>query len=383
MSPEDHARLFLRQALLEAPDQKPSLTVEKFGPGADPMIDLFDVNRLRARLPTDGVTTGEADSDFEIGSRPRRVSDEQFVWEARIADIIRDPRGAKRRLVVASQPLLGRLEALRTACPGFEAIVDLVLRAAYLSMASKSQLKLPPMLLTGPPGIGKTHFARRLAEALGVPAKFVSMDMLTDRGTLTGLNTSWKGAKPGAIAETLLAADVVSPLIVLDEVDKVSPIHMREEPLAFLHTVLEPISARAFTDDYLSFPIRADFCFWILSVNDQTALAPSILDRLLILNIREPSPSTMRTIARNIYQDANAEQENWFEPEPTGDLLIVLVQTNPRRARRILEVAMGFAAQEGRRVLTQSDVRAGSMLVEAHKDAREKVGFVSRQPGES
>ena len=140
---------------------------------------------------------------------------------------------------------------------------------------------MPPLLLQGPPGVGKTHFARHLAKTLGVPFEFTAMDMLTERGTLTGLAPVWKAARPGKIAEALLASDIAACLFVCDKVDKVSAIHAYEKPLAFLHTVLETENAKAFTDEYLAFPIRADHCIWIFTSNDETALPLSILDRLL------------------------------------------------------------------------------------------------------
>ncbi len=272
--------------------------------------------------------------------------------------------------------MLRRLEFLKSICPGFDTVTDLVLRAAHLSMHAESQLKLPPLLLQGPPGVGKTHFARRLAMALAIPVEFVAMDMLSDGGTLTGLSPSWRAAKPGKIAETLLASEIISPLIVLDEIDKVSAIHMREDPVAFLHSVLEHENAKAFTDEYLSFPMRADFCFWILTANDEMVLAPSIRDRLLVVRISEPSPAAMRNIALNIYQAANEGQGNWFETDPPDDLLKALAQINPRRAVRLVELAMGFAAQEDRRALLVADIKSASGLILENSTARGRAGFI-------
>ncbi len=377
MPPDAPARL--RQALIDA--SYASLESSMISDDADvasaPTIDLFDLDALRTKLPKQNSARDNA--DFEIGDAPSPppVSDDLRVWEARIKTIVDDPRGAKRRLVIASDPMLRRIELLKSACPGFDAVTDLVLRAAHLSMHTESQLKLPPLLLQGPPGVGKTHFARRLANALTIPVEFVAMDMLSDRGTLTGLSPSWRAAKPGKIAETLLTSEIISPLIVCDEIDKVSAIHMREDPLAFLHSVLEPENAKAFTDEYLSFPMRAEFCFWILTANDEMVLAPSIRDRLLIIRLSEPSPAAMRNIALNIYRAANEKQANWFESNPSEDLLTALAQANPRRAVRLIELAMGFAAQQGRRVLSRSDVEAASHLNGDAHGARGKVGFVA------
>jgi ATP-dependent Lon protease len=309
---------------------------------------------------------------------PRRASDEQLNWEAKLEEVLADARGPNRYLLIVNERMLEQVSALKLQCPGFVEVVDMVLRAAHLSMVTRSPLSLPPLLLVGPAGVGKTHFARKLAASLGVPCDFIAGDLLTDRGTVTGLGLSWKGAKPGRIATTLIESSCASPMFIVDEIDKVSAIHPREEPVSFLHSVLERENAKCFRDEYLSFAVRADHCFWVLTANCLETLAPSILDRLLIMAIKPPDLSAMIEIGRGIYQAANQRYANWFDAEPTHDFLAALAQLDPRKASRVVEFAMGFGAKEERKALTSKDVEISVNLLKMHEEARGRVGFVAR-----
>lgn len=162
---------------------------------------------------------------------------------------------------------------------------------------------------------------------------------------------------------------------MIDEVGKVSPIHIHENPLAFLHTVLEAKNAQKFCNEYLSFPLRADHCFWILTANETDSL-PSVLDRLLVMTIEPLDHAAIAVIIRNFYRDANARQANWFSPEPSDDFIAALLQHNPRKASRIMDYAIGFAAANGRRDLSPEDATA-SALLDGHERARQKAGFLA------
>ncbi|HRZ62073.1 MAG TPA: AAA family ATPase, partial [Rubrivivax sp.] len=97
---------------------------------------------------------------------------------------------------------LPAMEHLYDELPNFHEVLDDLKRQLALCQDSRDALEITPMLLLGPPGIGKTHFARRVAQLLGTGLGFVSMSALTAGWVLSGASSQWKGARPGKIFET-------------------------------------------------------------------------------------------------------------------------------------------------------------------------------------
>ena len=128
------------------------------------------------------------------------------------------------------------------------------------------------------PGLGKTWLARRLADAIGVPMGEYSFASGDDPGVLTGHSLSWRGARAGIVARTLLFGQHIGPLIFVDEADKATSLR-GEDPTDCLHALLEPEKARRFVDQFLDLPIRADHVIWILTANNIDGLRPSLIDR--------------------------------------------------------------------------------------------------------
>ena len=107
-----------------------------------------------------------------------------------------------------------------------------------LCIDSNDSVELPPMLLLGEPGIGKTHFARKIAQLLGTGFGFVPMSSLTAGWVLSGASSQWKNAKPGKVFDTFLNGDYANPVIVVDEIDKASA-DGQYDPLGALYELLE------------------------------------------------------------------------------------------------------------------------------------------------
>ncbi len=224
-SSDDPARLLLRQTLIDAAQEgaasQPLSNDTKLAtdfasqptpepqPEPAPTIDLFDPAEMRRKLGDN-----ERGLEIEIDDRPPDPdprSSEEIAWERRLRDLLDDSRNPARRLVIADETMIGRIENVRSQSPHFSEVIGLVGRAAKLSFVTKSPLAIPPLLLLGSPGIGKSFFAQSLAEAIGTHLERVAMDMLSDHGTLTGLSLSWKAARPGRIALGLLESKTGEP----------------------------------------------------------------------------------------------------------------------------------------------------------------------------
>jgi ATP-dependent Lon protease len=127
-------------------------------------------------------------------------------------------KGAERFQVKPSG--LPAMEHLYDELPNFHEALDDIRRQLALCQDSRDALEITPMLLLGPPGVGKTHFAREVAQLLGTGMGFVSMSSLTAGWVLSGASSQWKGARPGKVFETLVDGQYANPVMVVDEIDK-------------------------------------------------------------------------------------------------------------------------------------------------------------------
>ena len=114
------------------------------------------------------------------------------------------------------------MASLYADLPNFTEVLDDVKRHVALAQDSSDGLEVTPMLLLGPPGIGKTHFARHLAALLGTGMNLLPMSSMTAGWLLSGSSAQWKGARPGKVFEALVEGEYANPVIVVDEIDKAS-----------------------------------------------------------------------------------------------------------------------------------------------------------------
>jgi ATP-dependent Lon protease len=110
---------------------------------------------------------------------------------------------------------LPAMDHLYDEMPNFHEALDDIRRQLALCHDSRDALEITPMLLLGPPGVGKTHFAREVAQLLGTGMGFVSMSSLTAGWVLSGASSQWKGARPGKVFETLVDGQYANPRIIL------------------------------------------------------------------------------------------------------------------------------------------------------------------------
>jgi len=162
------------------------------------------------------------------------------------------------------------------------------------SVASRGKV----LLLVGPPGVGKTSIAKSIASALDKPFATIFCPGIINRAYLCGLPRAYKFPKEGLLLGSLLQSNALDPVVLIDEVDKISENGI-SEILAPLLQALDPLQNKNFFENYLEVNIDLSNIFFILSANNLNNIPAALLDRCDVIKMSGYTTEDKIVIAQN------------------------------------------------------------------------------------
>ena len=262
------------------------------------------------------------------------------------------------------------LAAVAEACPNFKGVLEDLSNHIELAVVNRNGLVMLPVLLAGAPGVGKTHFAKQLAKAMGLNYQFLSMGTMSAGWVLGGSAPTWSGARHGKIAASLIEGEFGNPLYLLDELDKTGG-DSRFDPYGALLQLLERDTAQHFKDEYLDVSINASAIVWVATANDVDRIPDYILSRMAVYDVPSPTKDEAFFIAQRIYDGIRAELQWDFEPSLPESIYELVTAIPPREMRKKLMDAMASAVRDKRQALRPTDLKA------THAKQTRGIGFMA------
>ena len=261
---------------------------------------------------------------------------------------------------------------------GLKKIKERIIEFLAAKKFSKNLERSPILCLVGPPGVGKTSLAKSVAESLGRTFVRISLGGVRDEAEIRGHRRTYIGALPGKIIQVMKKAGVTNPVILLDEIDKMSQ-DIHGDPAAALLEVLDPEQNKLFTDHFLDTEYDLSKVMFITTANVAEHIPYPLYDRLEVLYLSGYTEEEKREIAKQFLLPRNLKEHSLTKqqfklPDTVLDMVITeyTKESGVRQLERLIAKLMRKAIQQ---FLKEKKIKKVSLNQETMKDWLGNVTF--------
>lgn len=318
---EQEEQMLEAQAEKEADDEAEALPSVDAGSS---MRKIFDLQAISDVLAVRGK-----------GDRERQ--EQLKTWAA----IMRRSGGCR---VVRKFP--ARLDDLRERFPNFARVIDAVEALVAIGAADEHGVAVEPLLMVGPPGVGKTLFVEALADAAGVDMAAIPLGAAQGGFDIVGTSIHWGNTTPGQVWKLLATGVAANGVLLLDEIDKMSG-DSRFSTESSLLDLLDPRTAVRFEDQAVGVAMDTSLVWKLATANTLDTLSRPSKSRFEIVEIKPPTASELEEIYRRQWVWHCEGHKD--APELSSSVLAAMARDriSPREASRRLRFTLGAAIRDG------------------------------------
>jgi ATP-dependent Lon protease len=232
------------------------------------------------------------------------------------------------------------------------------------------------LCLAGPPGVGKTSIAKSLAEALGRKFQRISLGGVRDESEIRGHRRTYVGAMPGKIISAVKKAGTSNPVILLDEIDKMTS-DMRGDPASAMLEVLDPEQNKNFGDHYIEVEYDLSKVMFIMTANDLSRIPGPLRDRMEIINLTGYTPFEKFQIGKKYLVSKACEQNGLagYEVNIGDTTMLEIVRGWTREAGvREFERLINTVARKIATEVVTNQIEKGKKFVVTSKQLKKYLG---------
>lgn len=269
--------------------EEESLMIEKhikgFVPKYDEYMENFRSNRTYSRNVQKIIITGKY---------PREETVYENYMYANILTYL--------NVLTVDNEVISKIIALKEKFPHFQEVINYLEVSMRANKRKNNTLKFKPILLIGDNGIGKSAFINEVNKIFKLFNNTINIGSLSTPAEISGSTSLWKSAQPGFIAKVVIQNNTCNPIVILEEMDKVSNIY-NSNIFSPLYDLLEKNSSSKFFENFFAVPFDFSNINFIGTANKYKNIDKGILNRFRIFNISSPKEKDMYPIVKSVYEE--------------------------------------------------------------------------------